>query len=465
MNITMGICCDLEVDVNGEEIFFVNKRILASFSGRLSELFGKLASTTSHLKVIFQDFPGGAKGFELIVRFCYNNGKINFTPCNIILLESAANFMEMKRLPDLTEQMEKNFEGIHRWTWPELVLCLKQCQDLSAAPNSSTILEKFLNSFVAKLAFLNIASPCTSSSAISSSQFSSDLSSDSVKSYSSQATWWFEDLAFLNINLFEKIVHAMMSKKFDHSTICSFIFYYQRSRFLRASPATKKVKIIEAVINLLSLLDTSSISSRGLFYLFSLAVFLKISKSCKMKLEALVGSKLDEATIDDLLVPSPRGKKYMFDVNLILRLLKSFLVENRFSTRRLSKVVCLMELYIAEVSADPYLKASKFTELATSLPDLARGSQGRIYLAIDMYLKVHSGLCHEEKMKVCSILNLENLSMSAQMDLAKNNKLQPRDDRISEQFKHKSLIQDSRHIRPLSNDSRYYAEHFLLYSN
>ncbi|XP_058197795.1 BTB/POZ domain-containing protein At3g22104-like [Rhododendron vialii] len=465
----MGICCDLQVDVNGEEIFYVDKRILVSFSGRLSKLFGKAACTTSPLRVIFHDFPGGAKGFELVVRFCYNNGRIDMTPYNIILLHCAANFMEMKggssRLPDLIDQMEKYFKGIHRWTWSELVLCLKQCQDLSAVPSSSTLLQKFLNMFVAKLVFLNVASPCASTSDKSSSQFSSDISGDSIKSYSSQATWWFEDLKFLNINWFEKVVHEMMSKEFDHPTICSFIFYYQRSNFLGASPATEKGKIIETVINLLFSLDKSSISSRGLFCLFSLAVFSKVSKSCKMKLEAMVGSKLDEAKIDNLLIPSPRGKKYMYDVNLILRLLKSFLLENQFSTGRLDKVACLMELYLAEVSADPYLKPSKFMALATSLPDFSRGSQNRIYLAIDMYLKVHSGLCQEEKMKVWSILKCEKHSAESLIDLAKNYKLEPRGACTSQRFKHKSLFQDTKHIRFVCNDSRFFAEHFLLYSN
>lgn len=68
-------------------------------------------------------------------------------------------------------------------------------------------------------------------------------------------------------------------------------------------------------------------------------------------------------------------------------------------------------------------------------------------------------------MKVCSILKCEKHSAESLIDLAKNYKLEPRGACTSQRFKHKSLVQDTKHIRSVSNDSRFYAEHFLLYSN
>ncbi|XP_028088266.1 BTB/POZ domain-containing protein At3g22104-like isoform X1 [Camellia sinensis] len=436
----MGIFSDLQVDVNGEKIFFVDKKILATFSGRLSKIFGKMAGKTGQMKVIFHDFPGGAEGFELITRFCYNYGNIDITLSNIFLLHCAAKFMEIKKggsqTPDLIEQTERYFDGIQCWTWSELLLSLKQCHDFLKTLNSSSILPKFLDLFVERLALLNVESPFTSSSENSNSS-----SSHSAKSYIS-TSWWFEDLVFMNINLFEKVINAMITQKFDHATICSFLFFYQRSKFHGASQA-KKRKIIEVVINLLFLLDRSAISCRGLFDTFGMSLCLKISKFYQNKLEVLVGSKLDRAKIDDLLVPSPHGKRYMYDVNLVLRLLKLFLAENRFSPYRLKKVACLMDLYIAEVAPDRHLKPSKFVALATALPDFARDSQDRIYLAIDAYLKVHGSLCQEEKMKVCSVLNHNMFSMEYLTDLSMN----------SQQYKLKSLIKSSKYARTLSDSS------------
>ncbi|XP_057513651.1 BTB/POZ domain-containing protein At3g22104-like [Actinidia eriantha] len=444
----MEIFCNLEVDVNGEEIFFVNKKILAAFSGRLGKLFGKLAGTSSHPKVIFHDFPGGAEGFELITRFCYNNGEIEITPSNMLLLHCAANFMEMKKQSSKFET-EKFLKVIQCWTWSELVLGLRQCQDLFEVPGSSSVLQKFLDLFVGRLASLNVTSPYTSSSENSNSKFSCKASSDSVKSYLSRGTCWFRDLVFLNIDLFENIIRAMVSQKLDHSMICSLLFYYLRSKALDSSPA-KKRKFIETTINLLYLLDKSSMCPKGLFYLFGLALHSRIRKCYENKLEALVGAKLDHAMIDDLLVPSPSGKKYVYDVNLILRLLKSFVAENNFSLYRLKNVAHLVDLYLAEVVPDPHLKPSKFLALAMVLPDFSRDSQDRIYLAIDTYLKVHGSLCKDEKMKICSMLNYNKLSKEALVDLAKNYEFPPSKmlgARIFQQYKVKSVIEDSTHVQ------------------
>ena len=54
----------------------------------------------------------------------------------------------------------------------------------------------------------------------------------------------------------------------------------------------------------------------------------------------------------------------------------------------LNKVATLMDLYIAEVAPDPYLKPSKFLALIVALPESARDSYDEVYRAIDMYLEV-----------------------------------------------------------------------------
>lgn len=104
----------------------------------------------------------------------------------------------------------------------------------------------------------------------------------------------------------------------------------------------------------------------------------------------MIGSRLDEATLDNLLVPSQPGLNYLYDVNLILRFLKSFLSEGvaKLSKDRIIRVAQLLDLYLAEVAPDPRLKPSKFIALATALPDSFRDSYDEMYHAMDMYLEV-----------------------------------------------------------------------------
>ncbi|XP_030932251.1 BTB/POZ domain-containing protein At3g22104 isoform X1 [Quercus lobata] len=448
----MEICCDLEVDVNGEETFMVDKKIITSYSGRLSKLFGKTKGTTRNLKVIFHDFPGGAESFELMSRFCYNNGKTQISPYNICLLHCAAQFMEMNNsisgTHNLLEQTDKSLKEINYWTWSELLIALKQCQDLLPDVNSSVILQKCLDSLVGRLALTNEASPCPSTSSPDSSgfRFSCDTkSTESVKTSSSRATWWYEDLFILSPNLVEMLVKSMVERKFNHVIISRFLFYYHKSKFYTATSDEKR-KILETVIDMLYTLDWSSVSYKSLFGILRVSMSLNINKSSKNKLESMIGSQLDQATLDNLLVPSPYGINYLYDVNLVLRFLKAFLNgrSSQLSAIRLRKVASLMDLYMAEVAPDPCLKPSKFQAIAMALPDSARDSCDELYRAMDMYLEVHAGLPDEEKLKICCALNYEKLSAEIYIHLSQNTKFPSKatvQGVVSQQYKLKSLLE------------------------
>ncbi|KAJ6769689.1 PHOTOTROPIC-RESPONSIVE NPH3 FAMILY PROTEIN [Salix purpurea] len=410
----MEVGSTLEVDVNGEEIFMVDKwwflqwiaaifnawscalsyyqflgKILSSFSARLGKLFGNLASSSRKLKVIFDNFPGGSHVFELMARFCYSNGTIEITPSNVVLLNCAAHYMEIgsngPEKPNLVDQTEKFLEGINYWTWTELLRALKQCQNLLPATISSFFLEKVLDCLVGRLTLPTLASPFTCSS--NNSQFSCDTSSTcSTRNNWSQTTWWFEDLLVLNANSFDK-----------------------------------ECKITEVSINLLSLLDRSSLSCKGLFDILLAARLKALNKFYKLKLEHLIGSMLDQSTLDHLLVPSPHRNHHVYDVDLVLRLAKAFLLEgSKISRNQLGKVASLMDSYLIEVAPDFFLKPSKFAALVMVLPDSARESSDRLYQAIDIYLQVHVQLSEEEKVSLWSVVNRDKLSAEALEHLARH---------------------------------------------
>ncbi|KAH7532991.1 hypothetical protein FEM48_Zijuj04G0082100 [Ziziphus jujuba var. spinosa] len=450
----MEVCCDLEVDVNGEETFVVDKKIIALYSGKLSKLFGKSKGTAKNIKVVFNDFPGGAKSFELMSKFCYNGGRIEIAPSNISLLHCAAQFMEMKNSVsanrNLLEQTEKSIEEMSYWTWSELLITLKQCQVLLPASDSSGILEKCLDSLVGRLSLTTEMSPCPSTSSPDSSgfRFSCDTkSTESLKTVSSRATWWFEDLLVLSPVLVEMLIKSMVSRKFDHNILSRFLFYYHKSKFFTVS-SKEKCKIVEIVINMLYILDQNCVSCKSLFGILRVALNLKIDKSSRNKLEIMIGLQLDQATLDNLLVPSPYGMNYLYDVNLVLRFLKAFLRNGfrQISLARLRKVATLMDLYIAEVAPDPCLKPSKFLALMMALPDSSRDSYDELYRAMDMYLEVHSGLSEEEKMKLCCALNFKKLSAETCVHLSDNTKFPSKSAvqaLISQQLRLKSLLHDT----------------------
>lgn len=81
----------------------------------------------------------------------------------------------------------------------------------------------------------------------------------------------------------------------------------------------------------------------------------------------------------------------MYDVNLVLRLVKGFCNQGSCClspSRGLRKVATLVDSYLVEVAADSQLNPSKFAALVMLLPDSARESHDRLFLAMDIYLEV-----------------------------------------------------------------------------
>ncbi|KAK1414543.1 hypothetical protein QVD17_30289 [Tagetes erecta] len=433
----MNGLCDLEVDVNGEQIFFLHKNIISSYCGKIRNLFDKSKGVTTNLKVILHDFPGGPESFELVSRFCYNNGKVVINPYNAHRLLCAAYYLEMNETVNgshnLLEQTKKSIEEIKFWSWSELLSALKSSLDLVLVSSSSQILKKCLDSIVVRLVFTSETSPsCPSSSSPESSviRLSTDSkSTESLRSGLLRSTWWFEDLVnILTPNLVKLLVNSIILHKFDHGVTSRFLFYYQKSRFFDAS-SDEKLEIIETSIDCLSLLDQISVSCKSLFGILRVALKLNVNKVQRNILECMIGSKLDQATLDNLLVPSPHGSNYLYDVNLVLQFVKHFLTAKSGTgvvISELNKVARLIDSYAAEVAPDPRLKPCKFLALINALPQSTRDSYDDIYHAINIYLQVHTSLSDDEKTKILNSLDYMKLSSESCNHLTQNDKLPPR---------------------------------------
>ncbi|CAD5323800.1 unnamed protein product [Arabidopsis thaliana] len=421
----MEACCsDLEVDINGEQTIFLNKQIICAYSGTLRKLLGKSTSSSGNLKVIFNDFPGGAESFELVSRFCYNDGRVAVMPSNVVFLHCAAKFMEVTKV---LEQTEKCMEEIRYWAWPEVLLCLKQCQEVETSPEVDSLAAKLMDALVEKLCLTIEMSPSSAGSACSPDsslfRFSCDSkSTESFKNCSVRLTWWFDEVLVLSSGLVEMFLKLMVLRKFDNLIISRFLFYYQKVKFCSASSHEKR-KILETIIDTLCVLDRSCVPCKSLFALLRLALGLNINKSCMNKLEVMIGHQLDQATLDNLLVPSPSKSSHLYYVNLVLRFTKAFLDGAR-SGLQLKKVSSLIDQYIAEVAPDPCLKPSKFLSLITLVPDSARESHEDIYRAIDMYLEAHTGTTDGEKLNLIRTLSYEKLSGESRAHISRNQKFQ-----------------------------------------
>lgn len=184
-------------------------------------------------------------------------------------------------------------------------------------------------------------------------------------------------------------------------------------------------------------------STKFLFGLLRTAMIVKASSSCLSDLERRIGMQLDEASLDDLLIPNfSNSLETLYDVDCIVRILKHFLAADQSSTggatpggvddehlmsspslAPITAVAKLMDGYMAEIAPDVNLKLSKFQALAAAIPEYARPLDDGLYRAIDIYLKAHPWLSESEREQLCRLMDCQKLSLEACTHAAQNERL------------------------------------------
>ncbi|KAL9276072.1 hypothetical protein ACSQ67_026385 [Phaseolus vulgaris] len=361
------------------------------------------------MSIEINDFPGGSEGFELVSRFCYNHGKIPITVSNVLLLHCCALYLEMTEevfCNNLLQQTETFLQGIHCWTWNEILVSLKNYELFHTYADNYALLENIIGALLAKMDQNFEGNLFTSSSSSSPSSpesncaktfsYSTQVTSKTVKSNLANKEWWFEDLATLPPKIIEKILQTIGAYKRDNNNpiLTRFLLHYLKKR-----P----------------------------FWVLRIVSRFGMSRDCRIEIERLIGGVLEEATLDDLLV-SGHHIGLCYDVTCVIRLIKQFVYMNGSDggcVEKLKKVGRLVDKYLIEISPDQNLKVTKFLAVAECLPDCARSCFDGVYRAIDIYLQSHPMVAFEERSRLCRCLNYNKLSFEVCKDLAKNPRIPP----------------------------------------
>ncbi|KAG5531668.1 hypothetical protein RHGRI_026327 [Rhododendron griersonianum] len=442
----MAELCDLQVHVNSHHTFFVNEDIISKFSGKLRRIIKqekrRIQIRNSGIEIV--DFPGGPYGFELASRFCYNRGRITITVSNVSLLHCSALFLGMTQKngasPNLFEKTQDFLQSMFYWSWNDVITCLKSCESFFSYAESSPsdLIQKLMNSLSAKIAQNSDVNLITSSYSSSSSPDTPASGITRSNSNSSKKTWWFNDLTILPPQIIESLVKTLGGYGSDNNSLVltRFLLHY-----LKSSPVKKTQKkssssgdgyfgnIADTAVHGVIWMGKSSFSCRGLLSVLRVVSGFGLSRECRFGLERLIGGALDEATLDDLLVSSSCGVGgVVYDVNLVVRLIRVFVHENTSNKEvvKMKKVGRLVDKYLGEIAPDHNLKIAKFLGVAESLPDFARDCFDGVYRAIDTYLQSHPTLSVDERSRICRCLNYEKLSLEACKDLARSPRIPPR---------------------------------------
>ncbi|KAK2648126.1 hypothetical protein Ddye_015615 [Dipteronia dyeriana] len=433
---------DITIEVSGGT-FALHKFPLVSRSGRIRKLIAEHRdSDISRVELL--NLPGGAESFELAAKFCYG---INFeiTSANVAQLCCASDYLEM------TEEFSKDNLGSRAEEYIDSIVCknlevcvevLQQCENLLPLADELKIVSRCIEAIASKACAEQIAS------SFSRLEYSSSGRLHMNRQAKCEGDWWIEDLSVLRIDLYQRVMMAMKCRGVRPESIGASLMNYAQKELTKtkvdlvaAGSNGHERLVVETIVSLLPV-EKLAVPINFLFGLLRSAVMLDCSVGSRLDLERRIGSQLDIAALDDLLIPSFRhAGDTLFDVDTVHRILVNFSQQEDSeddmddasvfesdsphspSQTALYKVAKLVDNYLAEIAPDANLKLSKFMVIAETLPAHARTVHDGLYRAIDIYLKAHQNLSDSDKKKLSKLIDFQKLSQEAGAHAAQNERL------------------------------------------
>ncbi|GMP31315.1 hypothetical protein CsSME_00005582 [Camellia sinensis var. sinensis] len=385
--------------------------------------------------------PGGAEAFELAAKFCYG---INFeiSTENIATLRCVAEHLEMTEdyaVSNLVGRTEAYLNEVALKSLAGAISILHSSENLFPTAEETKLVSRCIDA----IAYITCRD----------SQFCAVNRAESgTEHLKSVVDWWADNLTVLRIDIFHRVLIAMMARGFKQYALGPILMLYAQ-KSLRGlemfGTGRKKIEprqehekrvVLETIVSLLPR-EKNSMSVSFLSMLLRAAIYLETTIACRLDLEKRMGRQLGQAVLDDLLIPLfTFTEDTLFDVDTVQRIMMNFF-EYEMEGNRLGyvadedfvslspplsdmeRVGKLMENYIAEIASDRNLTVLRFISLAELIPEQSRLTEDGTYRAIDIYLKAHPALSDMERKKVCSLMDCQKLSREACAHAAQNDRL------------------------------------------
>ncbi|WOL17790.1 BTB/POZ domain-containing protein [Canna indica] len=465
---TTGLPSDMTVEV-GEMTFHLHKFPLLSKCGLLEKLIGENSNEGNDGCVRkLPDFPGGPKAFELVAKFCYGI-KLELTASNVVHLRCAAEYLEMTEEiaeGNLITQTEDFLNQVVLSNWKDTIKALQTCDYVLPHAEDLQIVKRCIDSLAVKASKDPglVGWPIVEHGPMQSPGGSILWNgiSTGARPRISSSDWWYEDVSCLSLPMYKRLISVMESRGIRQEIISGSLTFYANRHLpgldrrqsisessirleprALTSPLTKEEQkhLLEEIDSLLPS-QKGLISSKLLFGLLRTAMILQASPSCMSNLERRIGMQLDQASLEDLLLPNLSDSvETLYNVDCIHRIVEHFLARDQItgaaspdvadddqflgspSLIPIIKVAKLIDGYLAEVASDVNLKPSKFHSLAAAIPEDARPLDDGLYRAIDIYLKAHPWLTESQREELCRLMNCQKLSLEACTHAAQNERL------------------------------------------
>nr|GMD51806.1 BTB/POZ domain-containing protein At5g66560 [Ipomoea batatas] len=450
---TTGLPSDVIIEAD-DMTFHLHKFPLMSKSRKLHELI-----TEQETK------PSGSETFEAAAKFCYGV-KIDLSASNVAPLRCAGEYLEMTEEyseENLISKTERFLSQTVLKSIKDSIKTLNSCEKLLPLAETLGIVQRCIDAIAARASSADpslfgwpMSDGAANRKAILNQPLWNGVEANTRRKGTSRGgatDSWCEELGHLSLPLFQRLILAMKGRDLNPEVIETCLMYYAKKYIPGLSRSSRKTssssipseneqrELLETIIANLPTEKSSRASSatRILFGLLRTANILNASENCRSALERKIGSQLEQATLDDLLIPSYSYlNETLYDVDCVERILGYFLSgleegsvnriegEDEHDSVRSAAVMLVGKLidgYLSEIASDSNLKPEKFCELAVSLPDQARLFDDGLYRAVDVYLKAHPWISEAERERICGVMDCQKLTLEACTHAAQNDRL------------------------------------------
>lgn len=427
------VACNFIIQIN-ETSFHLHKLSMASRSGYISRLVFQSTSTREAASCIrIDNFPGGYKTFELVVKFCYGM-KVELTAPNIAPLYCAANFLEMSddlESENLIEKTEHFLSFIIFSSWKDTIRILKSCETITSWARELGILKRCAESTAWKASIDSHGISCRDTKMQCFFILENGYNSNPENLHDG---WWFKDLLLLRIDHFTEVILSCKRKGIRSELVGSCIALWTAKwlskislEFDNLSHKNLTVRLCRVTIrSLIALLpdNENSVSYNFILHLFKLGQIAKLDSELLKKLERRLAFELSNCHANDLLVKNYGYGDTSYDVGIVCKVVDTYVsLHSVKPVTALHLVGRLVDEYLILVARDDSLPPKVFQSVVEVLPKSCRTCDNNLYRAIDMYLKAHPSLKEEERNGLCRAIEYNKLSQDARSHALRNDRL------------------------------------------
>ncbi|KAF5206403.1 BTB/POZ domain-containing protein [Thalictrum thalictroides] len=401
------VSSDLIVEVDARS-FSLHKFPLISRSGRIRKMLSE-ASDSKVSRITLTNVPGGSEAFELAAKFCYGVS-IEITLSNVAMLKCVSHYLEM-----VEDFAEKNLDSQAETYMKNLVLpkitnsisVLHCCESLLPIAEEINIVSRIINGIACNASKEQLASGLSKLEKFPLIPMTTEPDTP--------PDWWGKSLTVLSLEFLQRVLSALKIKGLKQDMITKILINYAhkslqglvirdphitKGSFSDAELRKKQKVIVEAIVTLLPNQSRKcSVPISFLSGLLKTAILASASIVCKADLERRIGLHLDEAILEDILIPanSHHNNHHML-----------------YDTDTISRIFTIFSNVEEEDDDENHMAIENEMDYDFDIP--VSPKHGSI-------LKAHPNVKDSERYRLCKTIDCQKLSQEACSHAAQNERL------------------------------------------